>query len=171
MVEVLETKQTDEGITIIKYNLNNLRTRQIKLSFHFTAKWIIMSEIKFHSQPAEAEPLDQLAVNEEPNRNVFQNSENSVRPSKVVEEDEAEPSGGEESQVKEPNSVVPISGGGSSQMYVGITIGILSMSVLLLLFTIFFILRKNKHRIFSKHSSKCFTVSRKSTNLDYKSFI
>merc|ERR1712045_931118 len=73
-------------------------------------------------------------------------------PSKVVEEDDVEPSEGEESQVKEPNSVVPISGVGSSQMYVGITIGILSMSVLLLLVTIFFILRKNKHRIFSKHS-------------------
>ena len=155
----METKQTDEGITIIKYNLNNLTTRQIRLSLHFTAKWIIMSEIKFDSKPAEAEPVDQLAVNEEPNRNVFQNSENPVRPSKVVEEDEVEPSEGEESQVKEPNSVVPISGGGSSQMYVGITIGILSMSVLLLLFTIFFILRKNKHRIFSKHSSKCFSVS------------
>ena len=184
MVDVLETKQTDEGITIIKYNLNNLRTRQIKLSFHFTAKWIIMSEIKFHSQPAEAEPLDQLAVNEEPDRNVFQNSETPVRSSKVVEEEQEEeleeqeeveevlePSEGGESQVKEPNSVVPISGVGSSQMYVGITIGILSMSVLLLLVTIFFILRKNKHRIFSKHSSKCFSVSSKSTKLDYKSFI
>ena len=120
-----------------------------------------MSEIKFDSKPAEAEPLDQLAVNEEPDRNVFQNSETPVRSSnsKVVEEDEEEPSEGDEGQVKEPNSVVPISGGGSSQMYVGITIGILSMSVLLLLVTIFFILRKNKHRIFSKHSSKCFTVS------------
>ena len=167
----METKQTDEGITIIKYNLNNLTARQIKVSFHFTAKWIIMSEIKFDSKPAEAEPLDQLAVNEEPNRNVFQNSETPVRSSKVVEEDEEEPSEGDEGQVKEPNSVVPISGGGSSQMYVGITIGILSMSVLLLLVTIFFILRKNKHRIFSKHSSKCFSVSSKSTNLDYKSFI
>ena len=182
-VEVLETKQTDEGITIIKYNLNNLTTRQIRLSLHFTAKWIIMSEIKFHSKPAEAEPLgDQLAVNEEPNRNVFQNEENPVRSSKVVEEEEQEeqekeqeleqePSEGEENQVQEPNSVVPISGVGSSQMYVGITIGILSMSVLLLLFTIIFILRKNKHRIFSKHSSKCFSVSRKSTKLDDKSFI
>ena len=158
-MEVLETKQTDEGITIIKYNLNNLTTRQIRLSLHFTAKWIIMSEIKFHSKPAEAEPLgDQLAVNEEPNRNVFQNEENPVRSSKVVEEEQEEeeerqePSEGEENQVQEPNSVVPISGVGSSQMYVGITIGILSMSVLLLLFTIIFILRKNKHRIFSKHS-------------------
>ena len=158
-MEVWETKQTDEGITIIKYNLNNLTARQIKLYLHFTAKWIIMSEIKFDSKPAEAEPLDQLAINEEPKRNVFQNSENPVRSSKVVEEDEVEPSEGDEGQVKEPNSVVPISGGGSSQMYVGITIGILSMSVLLLLVTIFFILRKNKHRIFSKHSSKCFTVS------------
>ena len=178
-MEVLETKQTDEGITIIKYNLNNLTTRQIRLSFHFTAKWIIMSEIKFHSKPAEAEPLgdQQERVNEEANRNVFQNEENPVRSSKVVEEEEQEeeerlePSKGEENQVQEPNSVVPISGGGSSQMYVGITIGILSMSVLLLLFTIIFILRKNKHRIFSKHSSKCFSVSSKSTNLDYKSFI
>ena len=167
----METKQTDEGITIIKYNLNNLTTRQIRLSLHFTAKWIIMSEIKFHSKPAEAEPLDQLAVNEEPNRNVFQNEENPVRSGKVVEEEELEPTDGEKSQVKEPNSAVPISGVGSSQMYVGITIGILSMSVILLLFTIFFILRKNKHRIFSKHSSKCFSVSSKSTNLDYKSFI
>ena len=170
-VEVLETKQTDEGITIIKYNLNNLTTRKIRLSLHFTAKWIIMSEIKFYSKPAEDEPLDNLAVNEEPNRNVFQKEENPVRSSKVVEEDELEQNEAEKSEVEEPNSVVPISGVGSSQMYVGITIGILSMSVLLLLFTIFFILRKNKHRIFSKHSSKCFSVSSKSTNLDYKSFI
>ena len=170
-VEVLETKQTDEGITIIKYNLNNLTTRKIRLSLQFTAKWIIMSEIKFNSKPAEAEPMDHLTVNEEPNRNVFQKEENPVMSSKVVEEDELEHNEAEKSEVEEPNSVVPISGVGSSQMYVGITIGILSMSVLLLLFTIFFILRKNKHRIFSKHSSKCFSVSSKSTNLDYKSFI
>ena len=130
-----------------------------------------MSEIKFNSKPAEAEPMDHLTVNEEPNRNVFQKEENPVMSSKVVEEDELEHNEAETSEVEEPNSVVPISGVGSSQMYVGITIGILSMSVLLLLFTIFFILRKNKHRIFSKHSSKCFSVSSKSTNLDYKSFI
>ena len=170
-MEVLETKQTDEGITIIKYNLNNLTSREIRLSLHFTAKWIIMSEIKFHSKPAEVEPVDQLAANEELDRNVFQNEENPVRSGKVVEEEGLEPTEGEESEMKEPNSAVPISGVGSSQMYVGITIGILSMSVLLLLFTIFFILRKNKHRIFSKHSSKCFSVSSKSTNLDHKSFI
>ena len=157
-MEVLETKQTDEGITIIKYNLNNLTTKQLTLGLHFSAKWIIMSEIKFHSRQVEADLINQLTVNEEPEENVFQKPDNIVKETKVVNEN-VDSSEYEDKEGEEPNSVVPITGGGSSQMYVGITIGILSMSVLLLLFTIFFILRKNKHRIFSKHSSKCFSVS------------
>ena len=160
-VEVLETEQTDEGITIIKYNLNNLTARQVTLGLHFSAKWIIMSEIKFHShQPEaelEAELINQLTVNEQPEENVFHTEDNVVKDSKVLEEKvESSENDKKEKDKDEPDSVVPITGGGSSQMYVGITIGILSMSVLLLIFTIFFILRKNKHRIFSKHSSKCF---------------
>ena len=171
-LQVLETKQTEEGISIIKYNLSNLITREVKLALHFTSKWIILSEIKFHSKPAEAEQMNHLTADEEPKINVFQSEDNLVRDSKVVEES-LNSSENEDPEKEEPNSVVPITGGGSSQMYVGITIGILSMSVLLLLFTIFFILRKNKHRIFSKHSSKCFcfSLSSKSTNLHHKSFI
>ena len=156
-MEVLETEQTDEGITIIKYNLNNLTARQVTLGLHFSAKWIIMSEIKFHSHQPEAGLINQLTVNEQPEENVFHTEDNVVKDSKVLEEKvEFSENDKKEKDKDEPDSVVPITGGGSSQMYVGITIGILSMSVLLLIFTIFFILRKNKHRIFSKHSSKCF---------------
>ena len=99
--------------------------------------------------------INQMTVNEEPEENVFQNADKIVKESKVLNEN-MDSSEYEDKETEEPNSVVPITGGGSSQMYVGITIGILSMSVLLLIFTIFFILRKNKHRIFSKHSSESF---------------
>jgi hypothetical protein len=41
-----------------------------------------------------------------------------------------------------------------SEAYIGIVIGSLSVTVLLLLATIFLILRKNRQKIFSKHSCK-----------------
>ena len=153
--EVLDQRQADEGITIIRYNLHNLTTNQLALALHFTAKWIIISEVKFQSRQADDNMINQMTVNEEPEENVFQNADNIVKESKVLNEN-TDSSEYEDKETEEPNSVVPITGGGSSQMYVGITIGILSMSVLLLIFTIFFILRKNKHRIFSKHSSESF---------------
>ena len=153
--EVLDQRPADEGITIIRYNLHNLTTNQLSLALHFTAKWIIISEVKFQSRQADDNMINQMTVNEEPEENVFQNADKIVKESKVLNEN-IDSSEYEDKETEEPNSVVPITGGGSSQMYVGITIGILSMSVLLLIFTIFFILRKNKHRIFSKHSSESF---------------
>ena len=153
--EVLDQRPADEGITIIRYNLHNLTTNQLSLALHFTAKWIIISEVKFQSRQADDNMINQMTVNEEPEENVFQNADKIVKESKVLNEN-MDSSEYEDKETEEPNSVVPITGGGSSQMYVGITIGILSMSVLLLIFTIFFILRKNKHRIFSKHSSESF---------------
>ena len=41
-----------------------------------------------------------------------------------------------------------------SETYIGVVIGILSVTVLLLLTAIVLILRKNRQKIFSKHSSK-----------------
>ena len=153
--EVLDQRPADEGITIIRYNLHNLTTNQLSLALHFTAKWIIISEVKFQSRQVDDNMINQMTVNEEPEENVFQNADKIVKESKVLNENMDSSEYGDK-ETEEPNSVVPITGGGSSQMYVGITIGILSMSVLLLIFTIFFILRKNKHRIFSKHSSESF---------------
>ena len=153
--EVLDQRPADEGITIIRYNLHNLTTNQLSLALHFTAKWIIISEVKFQSRQVDDNMINQMTVNEEPEENVFQNADKIVKESKVLNENIDSSEYGDK-ETEEPNSVVPITGGGSSQMYVGITIGILSMSVLLLIFTIFFILRKNKHRIFSKHSSESF---------------
>ena len=151
----MDQRPADEGITIIRYNLHNLTTNQLSLALHFTAKWIIISEVKFQSRQVDDNMINQMTVNEEPEENVFQNADKIVKESKVLNENIDSSEYGDK-ETEEPNSVVPITGGGSSQMYVGITIGILSMSVLLLIFTIFFILRKNKHRIFSKHSSESF---------------
>ena len=47
----------------------------------------------------------------------------------------------------------------SSQTYVGIVIGVLSVTVVLLLTTIILILRKNRQKIFSKHSSELVLVN------------
>ena len=41
-----------------------------------------------------------------------------------------------------------------SETYIGVVIGILSVTVILLLSAILLILRKNRQKIFSKHSSK-----------------
>ena len=45
-----------------------------------------------------------------------------------------------------------------SETYIGVVIGILSVTVLLLLSAILLILRKNRQKIFSKHSSKFSTM-------------
>jgi len=160
-LEVLETNTAEDGTAITKYNLNNCLAKEISLFLHFGAKWIILSEVYFSSETVDAHYINNT-LNEQPPENIAETipskninvDKNSEKERQKQEPDEklrnvAMP---EEKPKNEPNSVVPIANGDSSQMYIGITIGILSMSVLLLLFTIFFMLRKNKHRIFSKHS-------------------
>ena len=169
-LEVLETNTAEDGTAITKYNLNNCLAKEISLFLHFGAKWIILSEVYFSSETVDAHYINNT-LNEQPPENIAETipskninvDKNSEKERQKQEPDEklrnvAMP---EEKPKNEPNSVVPIANGDSSQMYIGITIGILSMSVLLLLFTIFFMLRKNKHRIFSKHSSEYFVEENK----------
>ena len=162
-LEVLESSSTKDGIVNIKYNLAGCVAKEIGLLLHFGAKWIILSEVHFSSETVNSEYLENT-LNEQPTETVIKHdTDHTLKNSQVVKQQsdmeekvhhEAEKTVEQDMKTDEPNSVVPLANGDSTQMYIGITIGILSMSVLLLLFTIFFILRKNKHRIFSKHSSK-----------------
>ena len=164
-LEVLETNTAEDGSVITKYNLNNCLTKEISLFLHFGAKWIILSEVHFSSETVDAhytentlntlnEQPPQVVDNTKTEQKLKQNNKNEESSNNSEEKLTTTVARKEEKVKDEPNSVVPIGNGDSSQMYIGITIGILSMSVLLLLFTIFFMLRKNKHRIFSKHSSE-----------------
>lgn len=164
-IEVIQTTSLDDGTSLIKYNLGNCLAKEISLFLHFGAKWIILSEVHFSSETVDAHYIENT-LDEQPTEQVNQTTDDSVMVEidkkdrrrkneleKEKKDEEIDESRGEK-ETEEPNSVIPIANGDSSQMYIGITIGILSMSVLLLLFTIFFMLRKNKHRIFSKHSGK-----------------
>ena len=159
-LEVVKTSELEDGTSLIKYNLGNCLAKEISLFLHFGAKWIILSEVHFSSESVDPHDIENT-LDEQPtqhsghvNKTIgdegSKDGKNEVKREKVEEIDESH----REKEAEEPNSIIPIANGDSSQMYIGITIGILSMSVLLLLFTIFFMLRKNKHRIFSKHSGK-----------------
>ena len=176
--EVVETSSSEDGTVIIKYSLKNCVAKELSLFLHFGGKWIILSEVHFTSSIAEMEAAHYADTDLHRPQQSEQAVEDTASVSDLKDdshEEEKEPKDHkkelpqdeppQESQEAntprpkvqesdEPNSVVPIANGDSSQMYIGITIGILSMSVILLLFTIFFMLRKNKHRIFSKHSSE-----------------
>ena len=175
-IEVAQTTSLGDGTSLIKYNLGNCLAKEISLFLHFGAKWIILSEVHFSSETVDAQYIENT-LDEQPTEQVNQTTDDSVpvvetdkkdrRKQAELEEEkdgEIDESRRGEKETEEPNSVIPIANGDSSQMYIGITIGILSMSVLLLLFTIFFMLRKNKHRIFSKHSGRVMLSSENQIN-------
>ena len=189
--EVAETSSSEDGTVIIKYSLKDCVAKELSLFLHFGGKWIILSEVHFSSSDAAPETAHHADTDLHQPQQSEQAVEDTVSVSDLIndsreEEKEAEdhkvelpqdepPQESQEAAAKtprpklqesdEPNSVVPIASGDSSQMYIGITIGILSMSVILLLFTIFFMLRKNKHRIFSKHSSEYLDNIKKRINV------
>ena len=81
------SSDSERGLLLLLLRSPRIRSFVLlRLALHFTSKWIILSEIKFHSKPAEAEQMNHLTVDEEPKLNVFQNEDNLVRDSKVVEE-------------------------------------------------------------------------------------
>ena len=176
--EVVDTSSSEDGTVIIKYSLKNCVAKELSLFLHFGGKWIILSEVHFTSSIAEMETahyadtdlhrpqqseqaVEDIASVSDLNDDSHEEEKEAKDHKKELPQDEPPQESQEANTPRpkvqesdEPNSVVPIANGDSSQMYIGITIGILSMSVILLLFTIFFMLRKNKHRIFSKHSSE-----------------
>ena len=157
-LEALDSKTSSSGVAIIKYDLGGCLTKEIGLHLHFQAKWILLSEVHFSSETVNSEYLENT-LNEQPTDSTNEDTDTEMVEKISVQQDEKIPVNQDEEDDgvggDDTNSAVPVTNTDSvSQMYVGITIGILGMSVLLLLFTIFFMLRKNKHRIFSKHSSK-----------------
>ena len=188
--EVAETSSSEDGTVIIKYSLKNCVAKELSLFLHFGGKWIILSEVHFSSSDAEPETAHHADTDLHQPRQSEQAVEDTVSVSDLINDSHEEEKEAKDHKVElpqdeppqqsqeaaktarpklqesdAPNSVVPIASGDSSQMYIGITIGILSMSVILLLFTIFFMLRKNKHRIFSKHSSEYLDNIKKRINV------
>ena len=159
-LESSESKLSEDGVAIIKYNLHDCLAKEISLFLHFGSKWIILSEVHFSSETVDAHYIKNTLTDEQTEFVKETLKDTDLKDSKIMQKEQQpeyfsqDDAVMEEKAKEEPNSVVPLANGDSSQMYIGITIGILSMSVLLLLFTIFFMLRKNKHRIFSKHSSE-----------------
>ena len=167
-LESLESNSSEDGVAIIKYNLHDCLAKEISLFLHFGSKWIILSEVHFSSETVDAHYIENTLTDEQTEFVKETLKETDLKDSKIMQKEQQPDYFSQDDAVvveekakEEPNSVVPIANGDSSQMYIGITIGILSMSVLLLLFTIFFMLRKNKHRIFSKHSSEYFREENK----------
>ena len=187
--EVAETSSSEDGTVIVKYSLKNCVAKELSLFLHFGGKWIILSEVHFSSSDAAPETAHHADTDLHQPRQSEQAVEDTVSVSDLNDDSHEEEKEAKDHKVElpqdeppqesqnaktarpklqesdEPNSVVPIASGDSSQMYIGITIGILSMSVILLLFTIFFMLRKNKHRIFSKHSSEYLDNIKKRINV------
>jgi hypothetical protein len=144
------------GPTITSYSLNNSLASEVKLFLHFASKWIILSEVYFKT--------------EQVNIPILENKENVNKTVEIENVDKKEMKSAiqdmplDDSKIILENSskdlkrkaVVPSQSSDYKQTYIGIAIGILGMAVIMLMFTIFSILRKNRQRIFIKHSNKSF---------------
>ena len=154
VAESVEEKTVEEGPVIVSYPLNISMASQVKLVLHFSSKWILLSEVFFHTQAAEGE-IEQFKKGIATKNSANEESENMrqdmpwPQDNSNIDEDDLK----RKPILHEHNSDF-------KQTYIGIGIGILSMSIIIIMVIIYLILRKNRHQIFSKHSSKlCFISS------------
>ena len=144
----------EEGPTIVSYPLNISMAGQVKLVLHFSSKWILLSEVFFHTKPVMGE-IDEV-------KNVVATKNSANEESENMRQDMPWPqdnSNIDEGDLKR-KPILHEQNSDFKQTYIGSGIGILSMSIIIIMVIIYLILRNNRHQIFSKHSSKfCFISS------------
>ena len=156
VAESVEEKTVEEGPVIVSYPLNISMASQVKLVLHFSSKWILLSEVFFHTKAAVGE-IEQFKKGIASKTFAKDESENMrqdmpIDDLNIVEDDSTND--------LERKPILHEQNSDFKQTYIGIGIGILSIAIIMLMVIIYLILRKNRHQIFSKHSSKfCFISS------------
>ena len=148
--------------------------RFVKIQLHFLDKWILLSEIRFDSlqesgnltakeatkvSGSEDERVDEKMGRKEGEEVVRKDVKKEA--SNIVSKDEKEVNSEKNDVIMAADNPSPpvsstdqrsSSNSDSSQIYIGLVIGVLGVTVVLLLATIMIMLRRNKQKIFTKHS-------------------
>ena len=150
VADSVEEKSIEEGATILSYPLNISLAGKVKLLLHFSSKWILLSEVFFLTQPVlgkienSKDVITTKNTTKEKSENMSQDM--PLDDSNIVEDDQT--------NNLERKPILHRQNSDYKQTYIGMGIGILSMAIIMLMVIIYLILRKNRHQIFSKHSSK-----------------
>ena len=117
--------------------------RFVRLELYFDGKWLMLSEVAFQSQSTNRAFLpDQVSAQEVPASKVASSSETlSDTPAEHIS-----------NKKRGQTDVKGSTASENHQIYIGLVIGILGVTVVLLLVTIVVMMRRNKQKIFSKHS-------------------
>ena len=145
----------------ITFPLHKRVGKKIKLQLVYSSKWILLSEVSFETGPVygnfsrpEEKGGDQDILFEKENKEknnsivIFPDTRQDMPSREQQDKLETEDKNRTHRQID-----ILAQTSDTSQTYVGIVIGVLSVTVMLLLTTIILILRNNRHKIFSKHSS------------------
>ena len=145
----------------ITFALHKRVGKKIKLQLVYSSKWILLSEVSFETGPVygnfsrpEEKGGDQDILFEKENKEknnsivIFPDTRQDMPSREQQDKLETEDKNRTHRQID-----ILAQTSDTSQTYVGIVIGVLSVTVMLLLTTIILILRNNRHKIFSKHSS------------------
>ena len=158
-VKVVNKQQPPQPRQNITLSLASRVGRFVRLELYFDGKWLLLSEVTFHSQsttkavmpqpPLEgARPAsEQAASSSDTLSDPPADHIGSDRNSEQAEDHSS--NGGNSSKSSSKGPMAPDQ---NHQVYIGLVIGILGVTVVLLLVTIIIMMRRNKQKIFNKHS-------------------
>ena len=126
----LSNKST-EGRVLVQHFLNNSVASEVKLFFHFSAKWLLLSEVNFQTQDVvnPIEEISDISTSNGASNQIMDHNNHKMHQNSNHEAD-------------------------SIQLYIGVGIGVLSMVVIFLMTVIFVIIKKQNHQVFSKQSGE-----------------
>ena len=162
----------------ITLSLDSRIGKFVKLELYFENKWIMLSEVSFKSKKSDKTKIETFSeiIDNSDDDNVGREviEENNVETSPDNPNEQETPieivlsdtpksndlSGNSEDAVtsissgnsKGDGSLSGPTKDGNNQMFIGLIIGVLGVTVILLLVTIMVMYRKNKQKIFNKHS-------------------
>ena len=148
------SNNTAVGPTIVSYSLNNSLASEVKLFLHFSSKWIILSEIYFKTEKVNKPVLvNREEISESKETKSFNKKQGeNVRQDMPLDDSNIIPENSSKDLDRKP--ILHRENSYLKQTYIGIGIGILGMTVIMLVLIIYLCIRKNRHQIFSKNSSK-----------------
>ena len=157
-VKVVNKEQPPQPRQNITLSLASRVGRFVRLELYFDGKWLLLSEVTFHSQSTTKAVMPQSPL--EGTRPASEQAASSsdtlsdppadhISSDRNSEQTEGHSSGGNSSK---SSSKGPMASDQNHQVYIGLVIGILGVTVVLLLVTIIIMMRRNKQKIFNKHS-------------------
>ena len=149
-------------VRLHSFALNGSIADEISLELGFGSKWIVLSEVHFDTEPAR-EPHFKVLQSDKGDYKEEYNDDKSAGTKDSISKKNAGiqnttlnsltiDSSSDEHLEKKTLSPIPVKD--LTEMYVGISIGILGMVVVLLIIIIYYVLRGKNYQIFAKNSSK-----------------